>query len=237
MLKKIKETMNVSDEIKLKNRAINKIFKRRIKRSLLEALAWAICLSAAGIALTKIVNPNYHPGQAASAICLIFYGGLLGIYLYKNFTDNYSETSNTTNIDDVIENDSLYKIIKNDPEKFPPELSCYLEAWKTENDEKEKNKLLRKIISLFELCYENEDARTLSKSRKTTYEKVIGTLLETCLSKGASESQSTITEDIIDLYQANSKDKYGLSTRSIADIFSEANRIHEAAVIRRSHIK
>jgi hypothetical protein len=54
---------------------------------------------------------------------------------------------------------------------------------------------------------------------------------------GASESQSTITEDIIDLYQANSKDKYGLSTRSIADIFSEANRIHEAAVIRRSHIK
>ena len=32
--------MNVSDEIKLKNRTINKIFKRRIKRSLLEALAW-----------------------------------------------------------------------------------------------------------------------------------------------------------------------------------------------------
>lgn len=237
MFEKLKATLNVSDEHKAKNRAINKIFKKSIKRSLSETLVWILSLSAASIVLLSVFNTNYQPGKIATAICFISYGGLMGMYLYKNITEYYGETSVAAITGDVIENDCLYKIIKNNPAKFPPELSNYLEKWKAEEDEKERNKLFRKLIALFELCCENEDARTLSKPTKATYEKIIGTLLETCIRKAATESQSTITEDIIDLYQASSKDKHGLSLRNIADIFSEANRIQEAAVIRRSHLK
>lgn len=237
MIKRFKEAMNVSDEIKSKNSASNKIFLHRLKHSFFVTIAWVFSLSAAGIALFKVINPDYHPGQIATAICFIFYGGILGIYIYKNLIGYYTESSNIVIADNLIANDCFYKIIMDDPVKFPPELIHLLSKWKSETDVKEKNKTFKDLLTSFELCYESQDAKNLSPSSKTTYMKIIGSLLETCISKGATESQSTITEDIIDLYQASAKDKYGLSPRNIADIFSEANRIHDAAVIRRSHMK
>lgn len=90
---------------------------------------------------------------------------------------------------------------------------------------------------MLELCYENQDAKSLSIPTKATYEKIIGTLLDISLSKGAIASQDAIKEEIVDLYHIGSKDKFGLSDRNIAGILSDANLVHEAAVIKRSHYK
>jgi len=235
MIKRFKEAMNVSDEIKTKNSASNKIFLHRLKHSFFATLAWVFSLSAAGIALFKVINPDYHPGQLAIAICFIFYGGVLGIYIYKNLIGYYSESSNIVIADSLIDNDCLYKIIKDDPVKYPPELSDYLIAWKAENDEKEKNKLFRKLTALFKLCCENQDAKILSKQTKTTYEKIIGSIIDISTLNGTMPPQTRIIEEIIDLYDINTEDKKGLSERNLAGILSDSNLIHEAALIKRAH--
>ena len=228
MLNKLKEIPNVNSEAK-------EFFK-----VILFSILVCICLSVMGTIGYFYYNP---PQSKIGGFLLALSYGLLVGYVFgswwpSKFKRYFNKLVGKTNrLDSHLENDSLYEFIKINPAKFPPELSNHLVAWKAENDEKEKNKIFRKLTALFELCCENQDTRVLSKSSKTTYEKIIGTLLETCISKGATESQSTITEDIIDLYQVNTKDKYGLSQRNIAEIFSEANRIHEAAVIRRSHMK
>ena len=217
MINRFKEAMNFSDEIKTKNTASNKIFLHQLKHSFFATIAWVFSLSAAGIVLFKVVNPNYHPGQLALAICFIFYGGVLGIYLYKNLIGYYSKSANTVNFDDLIDNDCFYKIIKDDLVKFPLELGDYLKAWKAENDEKdekEKNKIFRKLTALFKLCCENQDARVLSKSSKTTYEKIIGSIIDISTLNGTITPQTRITEEIIDLYHINPEDKKGLSERN-----------------------
>lgn len=228
MLDKLKELPKVNPEAK-------EFFK-----VIIFSIIICICLLVMGTLTYFCYNPPQS--KIGGFLLAISYGLLVGYVFgswwpskFKSYFNKLADKNNE--LDAHLENDSLYEIIKIDSSKFPPELIQLLAKWKSETDIKEKNRAFRKLLALLELCYENQDAKSLSIPTKATYEKIIGTLLDISLSKGAIASQDAIKEEIVDLYHIGPKDKFGLSDRNIAGILSDANLVHEAAVIKRSHYK
>lgn len=226
MLNKLKVTTNVNPEAK----------------AFFKIILFSIIIFICVLVPVSIFYFFYNPPQSKIGGFLLslsyglFVGYVFGLWWPSKFKSYFNKLADKTNeLDTQLENDSLYEIIKIDSSKFPPELIQLLAKWKSETDIKEKNRTFRKLLSLLELCYENQDAKNLSLPTKATYEKIIGTLLDITLSKGAIASQEAIKEEIIDLYDINPEDKKGLSERNIAGILSDSNLIHEAALIKRAH--
>lgn len=197
-----------------------------------------LCFLVLGTLIYFIYNPpQSRIGGSLLCICYsLLVGYIFGSWWPSKFKSYFNKLIvNTNELNSQLENDCLYELIKINPDKYAPELSSYLMAWKSEIDEKEKSKVLRKLSALFDLYWENQNTKALSKSTKTTYEKIIGTLIDISTLNGTITPQTRIIEEIIDLYHINSADKKGLSERNIAGILSDSNLIHKSALIKRAH--
>ncbi len=186
-----------------------------------------------------LVNYIFYDKALISSIdpyfIAIFYGGLSGMYIYKNI-NSYFGNSQEKKLTSV---DTLNMHLKNSKYNISDATFKKLDEYYAEADKNKKNKLFKNLSKEIDLEISCQENKNFDQNQKTTYLKVIGVLIDIIKTKEVYKIQSHLTEEIIYSYEGEKgvEAERGLSIRNLDSIYSEANSLLSIARKRKTEHK
>jgi hypothetical protein len=229
MHKNIKNFFMPNEEIRAKNKE-----QRKVIGEMFSFIVWGFfALSSFCYILFCIVFPPTTKFRGILlGICLLLHlGTLFGISLNRSWPKFLRKFQNKSESDSLLEKDLLFLYFKETSHSYSHNLIQQIKKYHLETNEVMKTNILVEVTKEMDLEVSLTKEKSLNPNQKTTYLKVVGSLLDIIESNNIYTGNSDVQGDIIASYQGEKgiQGERGLSERNLAGIFGEANKVFLAA--------
>jgi hypothetical protein len=229
MHKKIKNFFKPNEEIRAKNKE-----QRKLIGEMISFIIWGFfALFSFGYIVFSIIFPATTTlSRILLGICLILYlGTFFGISLNRAWPKFVRKFQNKGETDHLFEGDIFYLYLKTTTHQYSHDLIEKIEKYHVETNGIIKSDLLDEITKVMDVEVSLTKEKVFNPNQKTTYLKIIGSLMDIIESNNIFTGKSDVKGDIVASYQGDKsiEGERGLSERNLAGIFAEANKVFLAA--------